>query len=65
LQQIIQRLEIERDHYRKEYNCRNEQHRTSDKDNVNIKSEKIHVQKIIILLFVINYRLICGHEFVN
>ncbi|KAL0118049.1 hypothetical protein PUN28_009021 [Cardiocondyla obscurior] len=34
LQQTIQRLEIERNHYRKEYiNCRNEQHRASDKDN--------------------------------
>lgn len=35
LQQSIQRLEGERDHYRKEYiNCRDEQRRLSDKDNV-------------------------------
>ncbi|XP_020277537.1 centrosomal protein of 135 kDa-like isoform X2 [Pseudomyrmex gracilis] len=34
LQQSIQRLEAERDHYRKEYlNCRDEQRRTADKDN--------------------------------
>ncbi|XP_026829507.1 testis-specific gene 10 protein isoform X3 [Ooceraea biroi] len=34
LQQSIQRLEAERDYYRKEYiNCRDEQHRVSNKDN--------------------------------
>ncbi|XP_018050335.1 PREDICTED: centrosomal protein of 135 kDa isoform X2 [Atta colombica] len=37
LQQTIQRLEIERDHYRKEYiNCLDEQRRTSDKDNADL-----------------------------
>ncbi|XP_036150015.1 centrosomal protein of 135 kDa isoform X2 [Monomorium pharaonis] len=37
LQQTIQRLEIERDHYRKEYiNCRDEQRRASDKDNADL-----------------------------
>ncbi|KYN02704.1 hypothetical protein ALC62_06504 [Cyphomyrmex costatus] len=37
LQQTIQRLEIERDHYRKEYiNCRDEQRRISDKDNTEL-----------------------------
>ncbi|XP_011695097.1 PREDICTED: centrosomal protein of 135 kDa isoform X1 [Wasmannia auropunctata] len=37
LQQTIQRLEVERDHYRKEYiNCRDEQRRTSDKDNADL-----------------------------
>lgn len=39
LQQSIQRLETERDHYRKEYiNCREEQRRASEKDNVRLKS---------------------------
>jgi len=53
LQQSIQRLEAERDHYRKEYiNCRNEQRRLSDKDNVRIESKKLYVQKIIIYHFV-------------
>ncbi|XP_018314210.1 centrosomal protein of 135 kDa isoform X3 [Mycetomoellerius zeteki] len=37
LQQTIQRLEMERDHYRKEYiNCRDEQRRISDKDNADL-----------------------------
>ncbi|KYN16644.1 hypothetical protein ALC57_11153 [Trachymyrmex cornetzi] len=37
LQQTIQRLEMERDHYRKEYiNCLDEQRRTSDKDNADL-----------------------------
>ncbi|XP_014476061.1 PREDICTED: centrosomal protein of 135 kDa isoform X3 [Dinoponera quadriceps] len=37
LQQSIQRLEAERDHYRKEYiNCREEQRRVSEKDNVEL-----------------------------
>ncbi|KYN32569.1 hypothetical protein ALC56_13050 [Trachymyrmex septentrionalis] len=37
LQQTIQRLEIERDHYRKEYiNCLDEQRRTSDKDTADL-----------------------------
>ncbi|XP_025989831.1 centrosomal protein of 135 kDa isoform X2 [Solenopsis invicta] len=37
LQQTIQRLEIERDHYRKEYiNCRDEQRRVFDKDNADL-----------------------------
>jgi len=39
LQQSIQRLEAERDYFRKEYiNCRDEQYTTSDKDNVRIRS---------------------------
>lgn len=63
LQQSIQRLEGERDHYRKEYiNCRDEQRRLSDKDNVRIESKN---KKIVIYLFVINCRLTCGHEFMN
>ncbi|XP_050457151.1 centrosomal protein of 135 kDa isoform X2 [Cataglyphis hispanica] len=37
LQQTIQRLETERDHYKKEYiNCRDEQYRVSDKDNADL-----------------------------
>ncbi|KMQ96415.1 centrosomal protein [Lasius niger] len=37
LQHSIQRLEAERDHYKREYiNCRDEQHRASDKDNVDL-----------------------------
>lgn len=37
LQQSIERLETERDHYKKEYiNCQNEQRRASDKDNVDL-----------------------------
>ncbi|EFN60931.1 Centrosomal protein of 135 kDa [Camponotus floridanus] len=37
LQQSIQQLKTERDHYRKEYiNCRDEQHRASDKDNADL-----------------------------
>ncbi|XP_067213676.1 centrosomal protein of 135 kDa isoform X2 [Linepithema humile] len=37
LQQSIQRLEAERDHYRKEYiNCRDEQRRLSDKNNADL-----------------------------
>ncbi|XP_011883028.1 PREDICTED: centrosomal protein of 135 kDa [Vollenhovia emeryi] len=37
LQQTIQRLELDRDHYRKEYiNCRGEQRRSSDKDNADL-----------------------------
>lgn len=66
-QQTIQRLEIERDHYRKEYiNCRDEQRKTSEKDNVNIKFEKnARIKLYYNILFVTNYRLSCGHEFVN
>lgn len=64
LQQSIQRLEGERDHYRKEYiNCRDEQRRLSDKDNVRIASNK--TKQNIIYHFVINCRLTCGHEFMN
>ncbi|XP_072746619.1 centrosomal protein of 135 kDa [Anoplolepis gracilipes] len=37
LQQSIQRLEAERDHYKKEYiNCRDERRRASDKDNADL-----------------------------
>ncbi|XP_011052549.1 PREDICTED: centrosomal protein of 135 kDa isoform X2 [Acromyrmex echinatior] len=37
LQQTIQRLEVERDHYRQEYiNCLDAQRRTSDKDNADL-----------------------------
>ncbi|KAL6426094.1 hypothetical protein ACFW04_008989 [Cataglyphis niger] len=37
LQQTIQRLEAERDHYKKEYiNCRDEQYRVSDKNNADL-----------------------------
>lgn len=43
LQQSIQRLETERDHYRKEYiNYREEQRKVSEKDNVRMKTERNH-----------------------
>lgn len=51
LQQSIQRLEAERDHYKKEYiNYREEQRRISERDNVRMKFERNHkIQKIIVL----------------
>ncbi|XP_071559651.1 uncharacterized protein [Temnothorax nylanderi] len=49
LQHAIQRLEIERDHYRKEYiNCRDEQRRTFDKDNADLWAQVCELKRELI-----------------
>ncbi|XP_071644762.1 uncharacterized protein [Temnothorax longispinosus] len=49
LQHTIQRLEMERDHYRKEYiNCRDEQRRTFDKDNADLWAQVCELKRELI-----------------